>query len=220
MQSVNVFPPTLKSSWTQYWNHLLKTWHLCGRAQSCQFIQKWSSCSSYMLLSQCIQKFHFNCFFTPVVRGLKQLLPCTSSYCSASGSLSLVMHHVASVCAILPLESWSRTSELTWRKSARCMKWWPQIVKLCRCWLVFHLPVALLVAPLPWKAEKWLQHELERPADEKTVKYEMIGRDSRTCHPAEVALSENCQRINAKKLHDQVTDEINGLFWSVTWEYI
>lgn len=79
VQSVNAFffffIPALKFSWTQYWNHLLKT-HLSGTAQSCQFIQKWSSCSSYMLLSQCIQKFHFN-HFTPVVHGLKQLLPCT-----------------------------------------------------------------------------------------------------------------------------------------------
>lgn len=144
-----------------------------------------------MLLSQCIWKFHFNCFCTPVVHGLRQLLPCILFSV-------LVIYHIIP-CAILPLESWSWPSELTWRKSILCMKWWPQSLPL----LLFHLSVAWLLSPLLWKFEKWLQHELKLPADEKTVKYETVGKDSWTCHPAEVAGSEECQGINAKKLQDQ-----------------
>lgn len=63
-----------------------------------------------------------------------------SSYCRTPCSwfcLSPVKHRVASVCAILPLESWSRTSGLTWRKSC-CRNWGPQIVRCCHCWLVVH----------------------------------------------------------------------------------
>lgn len=54
-----------------------------------------------------------------------------------------------------------------------------------------------------WNFEKWLQQELKLPADEKTLKYEIVGKEGWTCHPAEVAVSEECERINAKKLQDQ-----------------
>lgn len=47
------------------------------------------------------------------------------------------------------------------------------------------------------------------------MKYEITGKDSWTCDPAEVALSEDHQGINAKELQDQVTDEKSGLFSSV-----
>lgn len=110
---------TLKFSWTQNWNHLLKTQHICGTAQSCLFIQKQSSCSIYMLLSQCIWKFHFNCFFTPVMRGLRQLLPCILF--SVPGDIPhYTMCHPTSRVLV-------SATELTWRKSVLCMKWWPQL---------------------------------------------------------------------------------------------
>lgn len=83
---MSTFFPALKSSWTQDWSLLLKTRHLCGTAQSCQFIQKWSTCYSCMLLSQCIQKFCFNCFFPPVVHGLKQYCYCPVHLFSIPGN--------------------------------------------------------------------------------------------------------------------------------------
>lgn len=208
VQSVNVpffffifLLHTLKSSWTQYWNRLLKTQHVCGTAQSCLFIQKQSSCSSYVLLSQCIWKFNFNCFFTPVVHGLGQLLPCILF--SVPGDIPCyTMCHPTSRVLVLTIRANLE------KKICSLYDVMAPVVRLCHCWLLFHLSVAWLLSALLWKPEKWLQHELKLPAEEKTVKYEIVGKHSWTCHPAEVAVSKGCQGIDAKKLQGQWLERI------------
>lgn len=149
-----------------------------------------------MLLSQCIWKFHFNCFFTPVIHGLRQLLPCIL-FCVPGDVPCYALCHPTSRVLVSSISTNLEKICLLYEVTA-------SVVRLCCCSLPFHLSVAGLLSPLLWKSEKWLQHELKLPADEKTVKCKMIGKDGWICHPAEVALSEECPGINAKKIQDQV----------------
>lgn len=113
-------------------------------------IQKQSSCSSYVLLSQCIWKLHFNCFFTPVVHGLRQLLPCILfSFVHFVWCTTLYVCHPTSRVLVSNISA-------NLKKICSLYEVMAPVVRLCHCWLFFHLPVALLVSSLLWKLEKWL----------------------------------------------------------------
>lgn len=122
-------------------------------------IQKQSSCSSYMLLSQCIWIFHFNCFCTPVVHGLRQSLPCILFSVPGDVLCYTMCHSTSSILGSSIRANLEKTCSL--------YEVMASVERLGHCWLVFYLSVALLVSPLLWKFEKWLQHELKLSADEK-----------------------------------------------------